>query len=456
MPRSWRITEQVLIFITMMPVIPEGSNLIVQLQTELRLLARSAAITIFVVFGILGSWAVFASLSGAVIASGVMKIEDSVKVAQHPDGGVVRHLLVREGQQVQRGDPIVELEDVEANSIFRTVRDQLDGELARSARLTGEIQGSTVIEFPPELTDRAKDPKVRVILRTEEEHFSARQHMYRQQQARLREQRKALHTEIESLDRQVKAAEKSLGYLHTQEKMADELLAKGFVSEARVLDSRRTTAEKEEKHHEFKSLRAQARQKLADVELRLDSVVSNRMTENQRDLADAQNKIFTLQERLRPAADSLRKRIVKSPVTGRVNNMRIHTVGGVVAPREPIAEIVPEQSALVAEVRVNPPDIEHIKEGLEANVELTGSNRRTTPLLKGKVTFVSPDLNTDPANPQIRYFISYIQVTDTLPPGISLKSGMPVTAYITVRERSPLSLWLDPLIGAMRKSGREP
>lgn len=426
------------------------------LRGEVYILARVATITIFLVFGIFGAWAVFGSLNSAVIASGLMKVEDFVKIAQHPEGGVVRRLLVREGQHVALGDPIVELEDVEASAAFSTVRDQLDGELARAARLTAEIRGLPKVEFPLELTQRRSDPNVREILQTEESQFSARRQFYRIQETRLREQRDALNAEIRSLDQQVRAAEKSLGYLQTQETMNDELLAKGFIAPGRILDSRRATAEKEEKRHEFQSLQAQARQKLAEVELRLEAVSSTRMTENQRDLSEARSKIFAFRERFKPVTDSLQKRIVKAPVSGRINDLRVHTVGGVIAPREPIAEVVPEQSGLIAELRINPTDIEHLKEGLEADVEIAGSNRRTTPLLKGKVTFVSPDLNTDPANPQAKYFTAHVLVTEAPPPGIALTAGMPITGYIQVRERSPLALWLDPLIGAIRKSGREP
>jgi HlyD family type I secretion membrane fusion protein len=237
--------------------------------------------------------------------------------------------------------------------------------------------------------------------------------------------------------------------------MNEQLYAQKFVSNSRLLDARRNTSEKEEKKSEFESMQAQARQRLADLELRLETLESNRMLENSKDLVETQNRILNLRERLKPARELLERRIVRSPATGTVNVLRAHTQGGVVGPRDSIAEIVPDKSQLVAEVRVNPADIDEVKAGQEVEIELSGLNRRATPLLEGKVNFVSPDLNTDPANQAVKYFIARVGLNSPPPNSVAISSGMPVSAYIRTRKRSPLDLWLDPLIGGIRKSMRE-
>jgi len=426
-----------------------------EIAREVRRLMRFSGALLAVLFGVIGLWAALAELYGAVVAPGVLKMEANLKLVQHSEGGVVRTIYVKEGQRVTQGDPIIELEDAEANSNMAMVRDQLDADLARQARLVAEIANAAQVEFAPELLQRKAQPTVQFLLRNEDSLFRARSRLLREQTAKMREQRGAVLAEIASLKRQIEAADKSLGHLNEQEKMNESLHAQNFVSNSRLLDARRSTAEKEEKKYEFESLQAQARQKLADLEMRLDALDSGRLAENSKDLVETQNRIFNLRERLKPAREILERRMVRAPATGTVNVLRAHTQGGVVSPRDTIAEIVPDQSQLVAEVRLNPGDIDEVREGQEVEIELSGLNRRISPLLEGKVSFVSPDLNTDAANPAIKYFVARVGLNGAPPQGVNISPGMPVAAYIRTRKRSPLELWLDPLIGGIRKSMRE-
>lgn len=419
-----------------------------------RLVIWSLALLV-ALFGGVGLWSVLAQLHGAVVAPGVMKVEANVKLAQHAEGGIVRRIFVKEGATVAAGDPIVELEDVDADASMSALRDQLDAELAKQARLAAEMRGAGGIDFPQELLARSSERSVAVLLRSEKELFRAHTGMLASQAARMREQKQAIQNQIASLTRQIAAADKSLEYLQQQESMAATLKAQNYVSNARLLDAKRSTAEKEEKKFEFESLRAAAEQRLADVEMRLENIRAAQLADNTRDLVESQGRILGLRERMKPARDALERRIVRAPASGRVNVLYAHTVGGVVAPREKIAEIVPEQSQIVAEMRLNPADIEEIHVGQDVEVELSGLNRRVTPLLQGKLTFVSPDLNSDPATPSVRYFVARAAIAEKPPQGVHIAPGMPVAAYIKTRERSPLELWLDPVIGAIRKSLRE-
>jgi HlyD family type I secretion membrane fusion protein len=422
---------------------------------EVRRLVRFSAALVIVLFGIVGLWAALAELYGAVVAPGVLKVEANLKLVQHNEGGVVRSIFIKEGQRVAIGDPLIELEDIEANASMAMTRDQLDADLARQARLTAEIRNAPRIDFPAELLQRRASPGVQVLIGNEESLFAARLRLLREQTSKMREQRRAVLAEIESLGRQIAAAEKSLGHLNEQQKMNESLHEQNFVSNSRVLDAKRSTAEKEEKKFEFESLQAQARQKLADLEMRLESLESGRLAENSKDLVDAQSRIANLRERLKPAKDVLERRIIRAPSAGTVNVLKANTQGGVIAPRETIAEIVPDQSQLVAEVRINPADMDDLQVGQEVEIELSGLNRRATPLLPGKLGFVSPDLNSDPANPAMKFFVARVVLNAAPPPSVTISSGMPVAAYIRTRKRSPLELWLDPLIGGIRKSMRE-
>jgi multidrug efflux pump subunit AcrA (membrane-fusion protein) len=170
---------------------------------------------------------------------------------------------------------------------------------------------------------------------------------------------------------------------------------------------------------------------------------------------ETQSRILNLQERQLPFKDSLKKRILLAPASGVVNAVRVHTEGGVIAPREPILEITPDKSGLIAEVRISPADVDEVRAEQEVEVEFSGMNRRVTSLVKGRVQTVSSDLITDPANAQVKYFVVRVELTPATPLSFEPRPGMPVSTYIKTRDRTPLEIWLDPLIGGVRKSLRE-
>lgn len=416
---------------------------------------RLASIALFLTFGIGGLWSVLAPLSGAVIAQGVIKVESNAQLVQHMDGGVVRRILVKDGQRVAAGQPVVELEDTEASASLAIVNSQLDAELAKLARLQAEIDSLPRIRFPDSLTARKSDPDVGRILQREEDHFRARNAQAREQIEKLQEQRRQAEAEIASLDKQLSAADQSLKYLRDQEASYAGLVEKNFVAPVRMLDARRQVSEKEEKKFEYEALRSQARQKLADVQLRLGQIHTGRYADNSRDMVETQSRILNLQERQLPFKDSLKKRILLAPASGVVNAVRVHTEGGVIAPREPILEITPDKSGLIAEVRISPADVDEVRAEQEVEVEFSGMNRRVTSLVKGRVQTVSSDLITDPANAQVKYFVVRVELTPATPLSFEPRPGMPVSTYIKTRDRTPLEIWLDPLIGGVRKSLRE-
>lgn len=424
-------------------------------ERELKRLVRVAVIALVVTFGIGGLWSVLATLSGAVIAQGVIKVEANTKLVQHLEGGVVRRILVKDGDRVSAGQPVVELEDTEASASLSIVNDQLDAELAKLARLQAEIDNAPRIRFPDALLARRNDPSLQRILQREEDHFKARHALVREQIAKLNEQRQQAEAEIASYDRQLAAANTSLGYLRDQQKSYQGLVEKNFIAPARMLDVHRSVSEKEEKKFEYEALRSQARQKLSDVQLRLSQVTTNRYAENSRDMVETQTRILNLQERQLPFKDSLKKRILTAPASGTVNATRIHTEGGVVGPRETILEITPDTSSMIAETRVSPGDIDEVRVGQMVEVEFSGMNRRVTPLIHGRVAMVSSDLITDPANAQVKYFTVHVELKPEVPLNFEVRPGLPVAAYIQTRMRTPLDLWLDPLIGGIRKAMRE-
>jgi HlyD family type I secretion membrane fusion protein len=424
-------------------------------ERDLQRSVRVAAVALGLTFGVGGLWSALAALSGAVIAQGMMKVEANTQLVQHLEGGIVRRILVKDGQHVNIGQPLVELEDTEASSSLSIVNDQLDAEMAKLARLQAEIDNKPKIRFPDALLARKDDANLQSILQREENHFRARNALIQEQILKMNEQRRQTEAEIANLSQQLVAAEVSLGYLREQEKSYAGLVDRNFVAPARMLDVRRAVSEKEEKRFEYEALRSQARQKLADIQMRLSQVTTSRYAENSKDMVETQTRILNLQERQLPFKDSLKKRILTAPASGIVNATRVHTEGGVIGPRETILEITPEKTEMIAETHISPADIDEVRVGQEVEVEFSGMNRRVTSLIRGRVSVVSSDLITDPANAQLKYYVVRIELKPTTPLNFEVRPGMPVAAYIKTRERTPLELWLDPLIGGIRKAMRE-
>lgn len=422
---------------------------------EIRQLARLAFIIAVFLLGGIGLWSAIATLNGAVIASGVIKVDTDPKFVQHETGGVVRKILVREGQQVAAGDVLFELEDIQAGAALGSVNDQLAADMAKIARLEAENSGAKHVRFPEALLARRAEPQIALLLERESALFQARSRLYADQTQGLQAQQKELLSEQQSLERRIKAADESLDYLDQQLGMFETLQTKGFVSSARLIEIKRAKSEKQESRLEYEMLRSQAAQKLVDAGLRLSQLRESRVTDNARDIVELQARINEMHQRERPLQDSMTRRLVRAPASGIVNAIRVTTEGGVVRPGETILEITPNEVDRLAEVKVNPADIEQVRQDQDVELEFAGLNRRVTPLVAGKVAFVSSDLIRDQANPQIQYFNVRVVLTPAEPLNFAIKAGMPVTAFITTQERTPLEIWLDPIIGGLRRTLRE-
>jgi HlyD family type I secretion membrane fusion protein len=431
--------------------LPEGSDLI---SREIATLRRMAAGVIFGLVAIVTVWTLASSISSAVIASGFLRIERRIHPVQHPEGGIVKAIRVVEGETVVAGQILAELDDVDASATDKELQAQIDSETAKQARLEAEYKGRGNFQFPVELVARKADLRIEALLASEESVFRTRLLLLNEQRRKLAEQRDALNHEIASWGRQMEATERSLALLARQEKMASTLLEKKFFAETHVLDARRAIAEKEEKKYEAQSLQSQARQRIGDIELRLQTLNANNRAEIAKEMSDSRIRMTVLRERAKPASSALERRLVRAPVNGTVNLLKAGNPGSVIPPRETVVEIVPVEASLVAEVRIAPADISELHPGQAVDVELTGLNRRATPIVAAKLLSVSADLLTDPANPEIRYFNAKIDMSGAKL-DVPLTAGMPVVAYIRTRERTPLELWLDPVVGALRHSLRE-
>lgn len=413
-----------------------------------RYLVVGIIITILVTFGI-GGWASTTELSGAVIGQGAIVVDSSVKKVQHPTGGVVSELRVRDGDQVKAGDILVRLDETQTLANATIITKSYDELLARQARLEAERDGAEHMTFPSVLLDRAKDIKSEAAraIAAERSLFNLRRLAREGQKAQLKERSAQLRDEIMGYTGQVEAKKKEVDFIHKELEGVRELWQKNLVPITRLTALERDTARLEGERSQLAGMIAQAKGKISEIELQAIQIDQDLRTEVGKDLIEARAKISELSERKIAAVDQLNRIDIRAPQNGRVHQLAVHTVGGVISPGEQIMLIVPDNDALAVEVKIPPRDIEQVYVGQSAFMRFTALNQRTTPEIEGDVVLVSADLTQDQ-----RTGMSYYTVRVSLKPdqvarlaGAKLVPGMPVDVFIQTLGRTALAYLIEPL-----------
>lgn len=405
----------------------------------------------------LAGWSSLAPLGGAAIAPGVVKVDMNRKTVQHQEGGIVGEILVRDGARVKAGQTLVVLKDVRVDAGNELVQTQLDVELAKAARLAAEQAWAAKVAFPRELEARAGDARVAEVLKRETSLFRTRREAFNNQVALIRAQIRETEGEIRARHEQLQADATAIRLQREEQATNQTLLEQGYVSKTRLLGLQRGVAELESRRGENESELARARQKIADLELRAETLRSTFMQEAATEFRQTTAQIFDLRERLRPAQDAERRQRIVAPIDGEVVDLRFTSAGAVVGPRDPILDIVPENPDLIIEGRVRPEDISFVRQGAAADVRLTAFRQRITPTVGGTVTYVAADRVLDKAT-NTAYYTAHIRVTPEAlrdAGGLRLQAGMPAEVFIQTTSRSALEYLLDPITGFLQRSMRE-
>ena len=405
----------------------------------------------------IAAWVWIAPLSGAVIGPGHVKVDMNRKTVQHQEGGIVGEILVRDGSRVKAGQTLILLRDVRVDAGNEAVRAQLGAELAKAARLSAEQSGAAQIVFPAELMQRSSDPRVAELLKHESAVFRVRRESLTNQIALLRNQAREARDEIKARDVQLKADERAIA-LQRDELAQNESLAKeGFVSKTRLLVLQREVAQHESRRAEGAAELARAQQKVSDLELRAETLRSTFNQEASNELRQSSAAIFELRERLRPAQDAEQRQRITAPASGEVVDLKVTSVGAVIAPREPILDIVPEDPDLLVEARVRPEDVNYVRIDSLADVRLTAFRQRITPTVEGKVVYISADRLVDKAT-NTPYYAVHVRVSPEAlrkAGDLKLQAGMPAEVFIQTQSRNALQYMVDPVLGFLQRSLRE-
>ena len=412
---------------------------------------------VVVLAGGLGGWASTAEISGALIAPGQIVVESNVKKVQHPTGGVVGEVLARDGDLVKAGQVVVRLDDTVTKANLAIVTKNLDGLLARAARLQAEQQGLDKIAFPKPLLDRANDPDVKTIIASETKLFEVRVNGRIGQKAQLRERITQLNEEIAGLTAQEKAKDQEIALVEKELAGVRTLYDQHLVQISRLTTLERDAARLNGERAQYIASKAQAKGKITETELQIIQVDKDMVSDVSKDLREANDKIGEYVERKVTAEDQLRRTDIRAPQDGMVLQSTVHTVGGVITAGDAIMTIVPQTDDLRVEAKVNPQDIDKLQIGQKTLLRLSAFNQRTTPELNGVVTRVSPDVTTDQRTGQ-----SYYTIRVSMPPEeiarlgeARLIPGMPVEAFVQTGDRTMLSYLIKPLSDQLMRAFRE-
>jgi HlyD family secretion protein len=426
-------------------------------QASIRLHLIVGLTVVVVLAGGLGGWASTAEISGALIAPGSIVVESSVKKVQHPTGGVVGEVRAHDGDLVKAGDVVVRLDDTVTKANLAIVTKNLDGMLARAARLQAEQQGLDKIVFPAALLDRANDPDVKDVMASEAKLFEVRTTGRVGQKQQLRERIAQLKEEIAGLEAQAKAKDQEIALVDKELVGVRTLYDQHLVQLTRLTTLERDSARLVGERAQYVASMAQAKGKITETELQIIQVDKDMVSDVSKDLREANDKIGEYVERKVTAEDQLRRVDIRAPQDGMVEQSTVHTVGGVITAGDAIMMIVPQADDLQVEARVNPQDIDKLQIGEKTLLRLSAFNQRTTPELNGVVMRVSPDVTTDQRTGQ-----SYYTIRVSMPPAevarlgeVKLIPGMPVEAFVQTGDRTMLAYLIKPLHDQLMRAFRE-
>jgi HlyD family secretion protein len=429
-------------------------------MTAKQSIRRHLLITVVVVVllvGGIGGWASTSEFAGAVIAQGQLVVDTSVKKVQHPTGGVVAELMVRDGHQVKVGDVVIRLDDTQTRASHQIVSKGLDELSARRAREEAELEGLDTIVFPQTLTSRQNDPEIARLIGGETKLFETRRKTREGLKSQLGERVLQSEEEIRGLGAQVASKEKQIEWIKQELEGVRELWEKKLVQFNRVTSLEREQARLEGERGQLIAATAQARGKISETRIQILQIDQDMRTEVGKDLADIRSKTAELVEKRVAAEDQLKRVDIRAPQDGMVHQLDVHTVGGVVSAGQQIMLIVPGAEKLIVEAKVQPQDIDQVRIGQQAVMRFTNFNSRTTPEINGEVTLVSADVTQDQ-----RTGLSFYTVRIAVAPAELLRlgdqkliPGMPVEVFIQTTIRTVMSYFMRPFQDQLAKAFRE-
>lgn len=419
---------------------------------------RLGVLAVLLLVGGFGGWSAFASISGAVVATGRVKVETEQQVVQHPDGGVVAEILVDEGDRVRAGDAVIRLDGRLQTAELAILEGQLYEVMARIGRLEAEQAGGDAPLYPDELLAVAAErPDVAALVAGQTKLFAARTDTTRRETEQLRERQVQIGDEIAGAESQIAALRLQLELIESELSNVRSLFERGLAEASRLLNLEREKARLDGEFGQLSAQIAQARGRITEIEIQIVGREATRREEAITELRDLRTREAELKEQRLSLRETIERLAIRAPRSGVVLGLTVFTERAVIRPAEPVMFIVPSEADLVVEARIEPQNIDQVYPGQPARLRFAAFNQRTTPEVDATLERISPDALTDEAT-GMSYYTAELEITPTGLEdlaGLRLVAGMPVDAFIQTGDRSPLSYLMKPMTDFFSKSLRE-
>ncbi|NNH66792.1 HlyD family type I secretion periplasmic adaptor subunit [Rhizobium laguerreae] len=421
-----------------------------------RHVAVVGVLSIALVCGI-GGWAATSELSSAVIGEGVIVVDGDVKKIQHLTGGIVSELLVSENDHVTAGQVLIRLDGTTTRANLSIVESTLAQLYARRARLKAERIGAESFEVEENISDLTSSTSAQKLLDGEQKLFDSRRTALIGMKSQLASRKDQLAEQIKGLVVQINATNDSLGLIEQELEGIDTLYKKGLVTLQRLNTLKRARADLQGNSGQEIAAKAEAEGKAIEIDRQSIQLDEDRRSEIAKDLTDVEAQIAEYEERRGTAVDQLHRLDITAPLTGRVHELSVHTVNGVIDPGQTLMLVVPENNELTVEAKVATRDIDQVHVGQSVDVRFSAFDQRTTPDVAGEITSIAPDIVKDERTGISYYPLRVKPKAESIAKmkTIKLYPGMPAEVFIKIGDRTVISYLTKPLTDQMQHVFRQ-
>lgn len=409
-------------------------------------------------FGFIFLWAALVPLQSGAVAPGRIVVDSNRKEIQHLEGGIVKEILVKEGDKVAANQLLVRLDNTSSQARADLLRGEYIAARASEARLLAERDNKDAVTFPEELTKlEATDPTVRDNLDSQRRLFASRRESLNGQIDVLNQKVAQSGSEIAGLRDQASAASRQVALLNEEIAVVRGLLAKGNALKPRLLALERQAADLTGQRGQATAMISRANQTINESKLNIINLRTEFLNQVVGELKETQTQLSTLSEQMRSAGDVARRVDIIAPIAGTVTGLKVHTIGGVVKSGETVMTLVPQDDKLIVEANVSPQDIDVVHTGLKAQVRLTAFKARYLRPAEGTVITVSADRFDDQRTGE-GFYIARIEIPQSELADIGdlkLTPGMPAETLIVTGRRTMLSYLVRPIRESFGRAFRE-
>jgi HlyD family secretion protein len=425
---------------------------------DLRDWKRPAAVgyaLIIFTFVVLGGWSAFAKLDSAVTAPGLVAEGSGRKSVQHLEGGIVKEILVREGEHVTAGQVLFRLDPTQAQSSLELLQHQLDAFIAEEARLIAERDRSTEIHWPDEIKSRSERPSVKMAISDQAKQFTDRQNSLHGQIDVVQSKIAQLKIEIQGMQVERDATNKQLQIVKQELNDLEYLLAEKLVQKSRVLTLQREKSRLEGLIGHSMKEEAKTENQIGEADLQIQQVQNKMSEEVAHAIVEVRQRINDTREKVRVAQHVFQRIDIPAPVAGTVQDLKVFTIGGIIKPGEVLLQIIPDHDALIIQAHVSPHDMDRMWAGMRAEVRFSSFKSSLLPIISGRVESVSRDRLVDEVNRQ-PYFLAQV-IAEDIPEELRdhIVAGMPADLVFPTGERTVLNYLIRPLQDRMHSAFRE-